>query len=56
METHYKKVLKKVFKYIQEQNEKKYAPQGLFLTDPIKRGLQVIEINIYEDRGLSSRR
>ncbi|ELW71426.1 Golgin subfamily A member 7 [Tupaia chinensis] len=42
METHYEKVLKKVSKYIQEQNEKIYAPQGLLLTDPIERGLRVV--------------
>ncbi|KAH0623105.1 hypothetical protein JD844_031067 [Phrynosoma platyrhinos] len=41
METHYEKVLKKIAKYIQEQNEKIYAPQGLLLTDPIERGLRV---------------
>ncbi|XP_044861750.1 golgin subfamily A member 7 isoform X2 [Mauremys mutica] len=56
METHYEKVLKKIAKFIQEQNEKIYAPQGLLLTDPIERGLRVIEITIYEDRGLSSGR
>ncbi|XP_054575296.1 golgin subfamily A member 7-like [Eptesicus fuscus] len=56
METHYEKVLRKVSKYIQEQNEKTYAPQGLLLTDPIERGLGVIEITIYEDRGMSSGR
>ncbi|KAF7242104.1 Golgin subfamily A member 7, partial [Varanus komodoensis] len=56
METHYEKVLKKIAKYIQEQNEKIYAPQGLLLTDPIERGLRVIEITIYEDRGVSSGR
>ncbi|XP_036155014.1 golgin subfamily A member 7 isoform X1 [Myotis myotis] len=56
METHYEKVLRKVSKYIQEQNEKIYAPQGLLLTDPIERGLRVIEITIYEDRGMSSGR
>uniref|UniRef100_A0A8Q3WKQ1 Golgin A7 n=4 Tax=Boreoeutheria TaxID=1437010 RepID=A0A8Q3WKQ1_HUMAN len=50
------RVLKKVSKYIQEQNEKIYAPQGLLLTDPIERGLRVIEITIYEDRGMSSGR
>uniref|UniRef100_A0A7N5K9Q1 Golgin subfamily A member 7 n=1 Tax=Ailuropoda melanoleuca TaxID=9646 RepID=A0A7N5K9Q1_AILME len=38
IETH-EKVLKKVSKCIQEQNEKIYAPQGLLLTDPIERGL-----------------
>ncbi|NWH40003.1 GOGA7 protein, partial [Chloropsis hardwickii] len=49
-------VLKKIAKFIQEQNEKIYAPQGLLLTDPIERGLRVIEITIYEDRGLTSGR
>ncbi|KAM3830950.1 golgin subfamily A member 7 isoform 1-T1 [Vipera latastei] len=56
METHYEKVLKKIAKYIQEQNEKIYAPQGLLLTDPIERGLRVIEITIYEDRSVTSGR
>ncbi|KAK3521759.1 hypothetical protein QTP70_016228 [Hemibagrus guttatus] len=42
METHYEKVLKKIAKYIQEQNEKIYAPLGLLLTDPIERGLRVV--------------
>ncbi|KAF3831684.1 hypothetical protein GH733_000496 [Mirounga leonina] len=40
VETHYEKVLKKVSKCIQEQNEKIYAPQGLLLTDPTERGLK----------------
>lgn len=35
-------VLKKIAKYIQEQNEKVYAPLGLLLTDPIERGLRVV--------------
>ncbi|KAM4703843.1 golgin subfamily A member 7B [Rhinophrynus dorsalis] len=50
METHYEKVLKKITKYIQEQNEKIYAPRGLLITDPVERGMRVIEISIYEDR------
>ncbi|KAM3830952.1 golgin subfamily A member 7 isoform 3-T3 [Vipera latastei] len=50
------RVLKKIAKYIQEQNEKIYAPQGLLLTDPIERGLRVIEITIYEDRSVTSGR
>ncbi|KYO25506.1 golgin subfamily A member 7B [Alligator mississippiensis] len=50
METHYEKVLKKISKFIQEQNEKIYAPRGLLLTDPLERGMRVIEISIYEDR------
>uniref|UniRef100_A0A673YNH8 Golgin subfamily A member 7 n=1 Tax=Salmo trutta TaxID=8032 RepID=A0A673YNH8_SALTR len=42
METHYEKVLKKIAKFIQEQNDKIYAPRGLLLTDPIERGLRVV--------------
>ncbi|XP_034393536.1 golgin A7 family, member Ba [Cyclopterus lumpus] len=53
METRYEKVLKKIAKYIQEQNEKIFAPRGLLVTDPIERGMRVIEISIYEDRGSS---
>ncbi|KAG5279066.1 hypothetical protein AALO_G00105720 [Alosa alosa] len=53
METRYEKVLKKISRYIQEQNEKIYAPRGLLITDPIERGMRVIEISIYEDRGSS---
>uniref|UniRef100_A0A674A193 Golgin A7 family member B n=1 Tax=Salmo trutta TaxID=8032 RepID=A0A674A193_SALTR len=40
METHYEKMLKKISGYIQEQNEKLYAPRGLLLTDPIERGMR----------------
>ncbi|XP_026887418.1 golgin A7 family, member Ba isoform X1 [Electrophorus electricus] len=53
METRYEKVLKKISRYIQEQNEKIYAPRGLLITDPIERGMRVIEISIYEDRSSS---
>lgn len=35
-------VLKKISSYIQEQNEKVYAPRGLLLTDPIERGMRVV--------------
>uniref|UniRef100_A0A3B3SYP7 Golgin subfamily A member 7 n=1 Tax=Paramormyrops kingsleyae TaxID=1676925 RepID=A0A3B3SYP7_9TELE len=41
METHYEKVLKKIANYIQDQNDKIYAPRGLLLIDPIERGLRV---------------
>uniref|UniRef100_A0A1A8I4W7 Golgin A7 family, member Bb n=7 Tax=Nothobranchius TaxID=28779 RepID=A0A1A8I4W7_NOTKU len=51
METRYEKVLKKISGYIQEQNEKIYAPRGLLLTDPIERGMRVLEISVFEDRG-----
>ncbi|XP_016145327.1 golgin subfamily A member 7B-like isoform X1 [Sinocyclocheilus grahami] len=53
IETRYDKVLKKISRYIQEQNEKVYAPRGLLITDPIERGMRVIEISVYEDRGSS---
>uniref|UniRef100_A0A3B1INT8 Golgin A7 family member B n=2 Tax=Astyanax mexicanus TaxID=7994 RepID=A0A3B1INT8_ASTMX len=53
METRYEKVLKKISTYIQEQNEKIYAPRGLLITDPIERGMRVIEISIFEDRSSS---
>ncbi|XP_051507773.1 golgin subfamily A member 7B-like [Myxocyprinus asiaticus] len=54
METRYEKILKKIGMYIQEQNEKIYTPRGLLLTDPIERGMRVIEISIFEDSGSSS--
>ncbi|XP_068616820.1 golgin subfamily A member 7-like [Brachionichthys hirsutus] len=53
VETHYEKVLKKIAKYIQEQNDKVYAPRGLLLTDPVERGLRVIEVTVFEDRSLT---
>ncbi|XP_061528821.1 golgin subfamily A member 7 [Phyllopteryx taeniolatus] len=53
METHYEKVLKKIAKYVQEQNDKIYVPRGLLLTDPIERGLRVIEVTIFEERSLA---
>lgn len=37
-------VLKKIARYINDQNEKIYAPRGLLLTDPIERGLRVVSL------------
>lgn len=37
-------MLKKIAKFIQEQNDKIYAPRGLLLTDPIERGLRVVSL------------
>ncbi|XP_034754694.1 golgin subfamily A member 7B [Etheostoma cragini] len=54
METRYEKVLKKISGYVQEQNEKIYAPRGLLLTDPVERGMRVLEISVFEDRGSGS--
>ncbi|XP_051983409.1 golgin subfamily A member 7B-like [Xyrauchen texanus] len=53
VETRYEKVLKKISQYIQEQNEKIYAPRGLLITDPIEKGMRVIEISVFEDRSSS---
>lgn len=41
----FSKVLKKIAKYIQEQNEKIYAPRGLLITDPIERGMRVVSLS-----------
>ncbi|GAB1302432.1 Golgin subfamily A member 7B [Apodemus speciosus] len=46
METHYEKVLKKISRYIQEQNEKVFAPRGLLLTDPVERGMRDRDLHL----------
>lgn len=50
-ETHYEKCLRKVSKYIAMQNERVYNPKGLQITDPVCRGLRVIEISILDRPG-----
>jgi len=45
-ETHYEKCLKKVARFIHEQNEKVWTRRGLLLTDPVERGLRVVEITL----------
>ncbi len=45
-ETHYEKCLKKVARFVVEQNEQVWTKRGLLLTDPIERGLRVLEISI----------
>jgi len=45
-ETHYEKCLKKVSRFVHEQNEQVWTKRGLLLTDPVERGLRVIEISI----------
>lgn len=37
--------LRKVSKFIAEQNERVYHPRGLIVTDPSLRGLRVLEIS-----------
>jgi len=41
-DTHYEKCLKKVAKFIVEQNERVYVPRGLLIIDPVERGLRVV--------------
>jgi hypothetical protein len=40
------KCLKKISAFIDEQNDTVWKPRGLYVTDPIERGLRVIEIVI----------
>ncbi|XP_070539887.1 golgin subfamily A member 7-like [Ptychodera flava] len=44
MDTHYQKCLKRIALFAQDQNENIYLPRGLMITDPMERGLRVIEI------------
>ena len=45
-ETHYEKCLKKVARFVVEQNDQVWTKRGLLITDPIERGLRVIEISL----------
>uniref|UniRef100_T1JHD1 Ras modification protein ERF4 n=1 Tax=Strigamia maritima TaxID=126957 RepID=T1JHD1_STRMM len=47
METHYEKCLKRVTRFIQEQNESIWIPRGLLVVDPIERGLRVVSFYKY---------
>ncbi|XP_076241570.1 golgin subfamily A member 7 [Calliopsis andreniformis] len=47
-ETHYEKCLRKVAKFVCEQNDRVYKPRGLLLTDPMMRGLRLIEISVLD--------
>ncbi|KAL5284781.1 GOLGA7 family protein [Megaselia abdita] len=50
-ETHYEKTLRKISKYIAQQNERVYNPKNLQIIDPTYRGLRVIEISILDCPG-----
>ncbi|XP_071441811.1 golgin subfamily A member 7 [Hetaerina americana] len=54
-ETHYEKCLRKVAKYVVEQNERVYVPRGLLITDPSERGLRVIEISVLTEPAAATR-
>jgi hypothetical protein len=42
----YFQCLRKVGKFIVEQNEMVYLPRGLLLTNPAERGLRIVSLNI----------
>lgn len=44
--TKYNKCLKRLAEYINEQNQNVFIPRGLMITNPMDRGLRVIEIVI----------
>lgn len=50
METHYEKYVKQAASFIDHQNETIYVPRGLYITDPLERGLRVIEITLLDAR------
>ncbi|KAL8560274.1 hypothetical protein ACOMHN_006005 [Nucella lapillus] len=50
MDTYYEKCLKRVARYIDEQNKTLYVPQGLMIVDPGERGLRVLEICIMTEQ------
>lgn len=49
--SHFLQCIRKVSKYIGQQNERIYNPKGLQITDPTYRGLRVIEISILDRPG-----
>ena len=46
LDTPYEKHMKYLAQYIHEQNENVFVPRGLVLTNPMERGLRVLEISI----------
>ncbi|KAL5022765.1 hypothetical protein ScPMuIL_001920 [Solemya velum] len=44
--THYEKTLKKIKRYVEDQNQTVYVPRGLMVIDPVERGLRTLEICI----------
>ncbi|ESO90358.1 hypothetical protein LOTGIDRAFT_233845 [Lottia gigantea] len=44
MDTYYEKCLKKVKRYIEDQNKTIYVPHGIMLVDPVERGLRTLEV------------
>ncbi|CAD5210165.1 unnamed protein product [Bursaphelenchus okinawaensis] len=49
--TRYEKQLMMIRKFIDEQNKNVFLPVGLCVTDPIERGLRVLEITVLSSGG-----
>uniref|UniRef100_A0A1I7RPJ1 Ras modification protein ERF4 n=1 Tax=Bursaphelenchus xylophilus TaxID=6326 RepID=A0A1I7RPJ1_BURXY len=49
--TRYEKQLQMIRKFINEQNKNIFLPAGLCITDPIERGLRVLEITVLSSGG-----
>ena len=54
MPMQYDKHLKVIAKYLKDQNDQYFIPNGLYVTDPIERGLRVIEISILNELAVKS--
>lgn len=50
IESYYDKCARKVGDFIAEQNDLRWKRRGLLVTDPLERGLRVIEITIFLDK------
>lgn len=50
VESYYDKCARKVADFIEEQNDLRWKRRGLLVTDPLERGLRVIEITIFLDK------
>lgn len=50
MESFYDKCARKVSSFVDEQNDMRWKPRGLLVTDPLERGLRVIEITIFLEK------
>ena len=50
IEPYYDKCARKVGDFIEEQNDLRWKRRGLIVTDPLERGLRVIEITIFLDK------
>ncbi|CAF2527941.1 unnamed protein product [Rotaria sp. Silwood2] len=50
MPTHYEKCVKRAARYISEENDRTLNPKGIFMIDPMEKGLRCIEVCISSSR------